>query len=243
MTYLARNIPYLTLSGLLVIVVALACATEAPTPTPTPTPLPDPQTILESSGGAMALLDSFQFEISHRNGGTQIAEGLVVNDVAGNVVKPNKLKLSWEGTFGGFFVQADVITVDGETYMTDPISGRWGPLTGAVNPLGFFDPALGIASIMNVLTEVSLVGIETVGSVITYRIKGKLPSRSLAPLLGTVAPDLIVDTEMWIGVDDMYLHQMVFQGMVATEDPEDIRRTIKLSSFNQPVSIEAPLLK
>jgi len=243
MTYLARNIPYLTLCGLLAIVAALACATEAPTPTPTPTPLPDAQTILESSGEAMALLDSFQFKISHRNGGTQIAEGLVVNDVAGNVVKPDKLKLSWEGTFVGFFVQADVITVDGETYMTDPISGRWGPLTGAVNPLGFFDPALGIASIMSDLTEMYLVEIETLGNVITYRMKGKLPSRSLARLLGTVAPDLMVDTEAWIGVDDMYLHQVVFQGSVAAEDPWDIRRTIKLSSFDQPVSIDAPLLE
>ena len=238
MTYLARKIPYVALSGLFILVVALACTADAPTPTPTPPP--NAQLILERSGEAMALLDSFRFEMSHRNGGTPIAEGLVVKEVLGDVVKPDKLKLSWEGTFGGFFVKSRVITLGGETYMTDPISGRWGPLTGDVNPLGFFDPAVGIASIMGDLTEVSLVGLETVGTAQAYRMKGKLPSLSLAPLLGTVASDLMVDTEMWIGVEDMYLRQVVFRGRVTPGDPEDIRRTIKLSNFNQPVSIEVP---
>ena len=241
MTYLTRKIPYLALSGLFILVVALACESEAPTPTATP--LPNAQPILESSGKAMALLDSFRFDMGHKNGGTPIAEGLVVKEVVGNVVKPDKLKLTWEGTFGGFFVQADVITVGGESYMTDPISGRWGTLSGDVNSLGFFDPAVGIASIMSDLTEVSMAGLEAVDGVTTYRMKGKLPSRSLAPLLGTVAPDLMVDTEVWIGVEDMYLHQVVFRGRVTPDDADDIRRTIKLSSFNQPVSIEAPLLE
>lgn len=191
----------------------------------------------------MALLDSFQFELSHRNGGTPIADGLVVKEVVGNVVKPDRLKLSWEGTFAGFFVRADVVTVGGETYMTDPISGRWGPLSGDVNPLGFFDPAVGIASIMSDLTEVSLLGLEAIDGVQTYRMNGKLPSRSLAPLLGTVAPDLMVDTEAWIGVENMYLYQVVFKGIITTGDADNVRRTIKLSNFNQPVTIEAPLLE
>jgi lipoprotein LprG len=164
----------------------------------------------------------------------------VVKEVVGDVVKPDKLKLSWEGTFQGFFVSAQLITLEGETYMTDPITGRWGPLSGDVNPLGFFDPAVGIASIMSDLTDVSLMAVETVGGVPTYRMKGELPSRSLAPLLGSVAPDLMVDAEAWIGVEDMYLHQVVFRGRVTSEDAEDISRTIKLSNFNQPVSIEAP---
>ncbi|MFH1560280.1 MAG: LppX_LprAFG lipoprotein [Chloroflexota bacterium] len=230
--------PVVALSGLFILVVALACEAEAPTPTPTP--LPDTQSILEKSGEAMALLETFQFDLSHKGGGTPIAEGLVVKEVVGDAVKPDKLKLSWEGTFQGFFVKAQVITLEGETYMTDPITGRWGPLSGDVNPLGFFDPAVGIASIMSDLAEVSMMGLETVGDVATYRMKGTLPSQSLKPLLGTVAPDLMVDTEVWIGVEDMYLRQVVFRGRVTLEDAEDIRRTIKLSNFNQPVSIEAP---
>lgn len=188
----------------------------------------------------MALLDSFQFELSHRNGGTPIANGLVVKEVVGSVVKPDRLRLSWEGTFSGFFVRADVVTVAGETYMTDPISGRWGPLSGDVNPLGFFDPAVGIASIMSDITEVSLLGLETADGVRTYHVSGRLPSFSLSPLLGTVAPDLMVDTEAWIGVEDMYLYQVVFKGIITPDDADDIRRTIKLSNFNQPVTIAAP---
>jgi hypothetical protein len=35
----------------------------------------------------------------------------------------------------------------------------------------------------------------------------------------------------------------VFQGRVAPEDPKDMGRTIKLSNFNQPVSIETPPLE
>ena len=191
----------------------------------------------------MALLESFRFDMGHRNGGTPIADGLVVKEVVGDVVKPDMLKLSWEGTFEGFFVRAQVITLEGETYMTDPITGRWEALSSDVNPLGFFDPARGIASIMSDLTEMSMTGLETLGDVTTYRMNGELPSMSLAPLLGTVAPDLMVDTEAWIGVEDMYLHQVVFQGRVTPDDADDIKRTIKLSNFNQPVDIEAPRLE
>ena len=188
----------------------------------------------------MALLESFRFDMGHRNGGTPIADGLVVKEVVGDVVKPDKLTLSWEGTFENLFVRAQVITLEGETYMTDPITGRWGALSGDVNPLGFFDPAVGIASIMSDLTEMSVTGVETLDDVATYRMKGELPSTSLAPLLGTVSPDLMVDTEAWIGVEDMYLHQVVFRGVVTPDDADDIKRTIKLSNFNQPVTIEAP---
>jgi hypothetical protein len=242
MTYLTRKTLYLAVSGLLLLLL-VPSACEADTPTPTPTPLPDTQSILRSSGEAMALLDSFRFELSHRNGGTAIAEGLVIKEVAGNIVKPDKLKLSLSGTFSGFFIRADVVTVDGETYMTDPINGRWEPLSGDVNPLGFFDPAVGIASIINDLTEVSLMGLEIVGNVTTYRMKGELPSQSLTPLLGTVPLNSLVDSEVWVGVEDMYLHQVVFHGMVTPDDAEDIKRTIKLSNFNQPMIIEAPLLE
>lgn len=231
--------PLVALTWLLIFVVALACEGGLPAPTP----LPDVQHIPKESGKAMALLESFQFDMNHRNGGTPIAEGLVITEVVGNVVKPDKLELSWEGTFEGYFVRAQVITLEGKTYMTDPITGLWGALPGDVNPLGFFDPTQGIASIMQELRNMFLVGVETYGGRQTYRLKGELPSGSLAPLLGTAASDLMVDTEVWIEVENMHLLQVVFQGRVTSKDPKDIKRTIKLSNFNQLVTIEAPPLE
>ena len=235
--------------GLLAALLAVAAAVSAilacgwDVADPTPTPPPDAESILASSGKAMARLETFRFELAHRGGGTSLAGGLVVKEVVGDVVKPDSLKLSWEGPFAGFFVRAEVIALEGDTYMTDPITGRWGTIAGDVNPLGFFDPAVGIAFIMSDLTDATVAGREALGDLQAYRIEGLLPSLSLAPLLGTVAPDLMVETEAWIGVDGSYLHQVVFRGRVTPEDPDDIKRTVTLSSFNQPVTIEAPVLE
>jgi len=227
--------------GLLTLLAALGCQTAQPTTSPTP--LPDVRSILESSGEAMALLETFHFLLSHKGGATTIAEGLAIKEVDGDVVKPDKLRITWEGTFGGFFVRADVIAVGGETYMTDPITRKWSTISGEVNPLGFFDPAVGIAAIMADMTDASLVSVEKLGNTDTYRIQGKLPSLSLYPLLFTVAQDLMVDTEVWIGADDGYLRQVTFSGKVTEEEDQGITRTIRLSGFNTPVEIVAPRLE
>ena len=226
------------LSGLVILLAALAC--QGTQPTPSPTPLPDVHSILESSGEAMALLDSFHFQLSHNGGGTPLAEGLVIKEVDGDVVKPDKLVLKWQGTFGGFFVRADVIAVAGETYMTDPITRKWGSISGEVNPLGFFDPAVGIAAIMADLTDASAAGTARLDNTDTYRIQGRLPSLSLYPLLFTVAQDIMVETEVWIGADDGYMHQVVFRSRVTEEEVEGTTRIIRLSGFNAPVEIAAP---
>lgn len=224
------------------LVSGQACAAEHQ-PTPTTAPPPDVRSILAESGAAMALLDTFRFELTHQRGGTPVAQGLIVKKVVGDVKKPDTLELTWQGTFSGFFVTAEVIALGGKTYMTDPINGRWATIEGDVNPLGFFDPSIGITAIMNDLTSTTLTGREQVGGVDAYRIEGLLPSSSLSSLLGTVAPDLMVDTVTWIGSDDGYLHKVEFRSRVTVEEVDGTARTIKLSHFNEPVSVEAPPLE
>lgn len=229
---------------LLLSIAIAACAPAEPTTTPTPSPTPPPnaETILAASGESMAALDSFRFGLSHENGGTPLAIGLVVTDMEGDVVKPDGLRVSLGATFSGFFVEIELVALDGVTYMTDPVTQAWEIQEAGVNPLAFFDPATGIDSIMSDLAEPSLLGQETLDGVTTHRISGKLPSDSLVPLLSTVAPDLTVDTEVWIGVDDSYLLQVVFRGVAVAGDADDIVRTIVLSNFNQASAIEAPPL-
>ena len=227
--------------GLLLLFATFAC--QGQLPSPTQTPLPVARSILEDSGNAMALLDSFGFDLTHRNGGMPISDDLVVKEVSGNVVKPDKIKISWDGAFAGFYVSSQVISLDKQAYMTDPITGRWSSIPAELNPLGFFQPSVGIASIMRDVAEASVAGLETLGEATVYRIEGRLPTSSLKPLLGVVATDLMVDTVAWIGSTDMYLYQVVFSGMVVPGDAIDIKRTIKLFNFNQPVVIEAPRLE
>ena len=229
---------------LLLSIAIAACAPAEPTTTPTPSPTPPPnaETILAASGESMAALDSFRFGLSHENGGTPLAIGLVVTDMEGDVVKPDGLRVSLGATFSGFFVEIELVALDGVTYMTDPITQDWEIQEAGVNPLAFFDPATGIDSIMSDLAEPSLLGQEILDGVTTNRISGKLPSDSLVPLLSTVAPDLTVDTEVWIGVDDSYLRRVVFRGVAVAGDADDIVRTIVLSNFNQASAIEAPPL-
>jgi len=69
--------PVAELSGLLIFVVALACEVEALIPTPAL--LPNVLSILEWSGGAMALLESFRFDMGHRNEGMPIIELVMAN--------------------------------------------------------------------------------------------------------------------------------------------------------------------
>lgn len=227
--------------GLLLLSATFAC--QGQLPSPTQTPMLDARSILEDSGKAMALLESFGFDLTHRNGGMHISDDLVLKDVSGNVVKPDKIKISWGGSFSGFYVSSQVISLDEQTYMTDPITGRWSPMPTDLNPLVFFNPDLGIASVMSDVVEASVAGLETLGEVTMYRIEGRLPTGSLKPLLGDVATDLMVDTMAWIGSTDMHLHKVIFSGVVAPGDAIDIKRTIKLFDFNQPVVIDAPRLE
>lgn len=229
---------------LLLLTFIAACTPAEPTATPTPSPTPPPsaEAILAASGENMEAIDSFTFRLSHENGGTPLAMGLVVTDVEGDVVKPDGLRVSLGATFSGFFVELKLVALEGVTYMTNPVTQAWEIQEAGVNPLAFFDPATGIDSIMSDLAEPDLLGQEPLEGVTTHRISGKLPSDSLVPLLSTVTPDLTVATEVWIGVDDSYLRQVVFRGVAVAGDDEQIVRTIALSGFNQAVAIEAPPL-
>ena len=129
--------------------------TPSPTPTPTPTPVPfDPTTVLERSGKAMQDLESFRFELTHNEGGTEFIPALVVEEALGEVVKPDRLSLKFSGTFGGSYaIKSTLVSVGGTTYMTNPLTGTWQEMDDTVSPLGFFNPTVGIAAMMLQLEE------------------------------------------------------------------------------------------
>ena len=200
--------------------------TSSPTLTPSPTPV-NPAALLQESGKAMEGLESFHFRLDHRSGGTTLVPNLVIQEAQGDVVKPDKTSTEFSGTFGGFALRSSLRTLGDESYMTNPLTGKWESIPTDVSPLGFFNPRQGITAMMSRVDRASLV----LGDRGVYRIKGRLPAEALSPLAGTTAQGSTVAVELTLGADDLYLTEAVVDGVV---------RVITLSRFNMPVTIEAP---
>ncbi len=217
-----------------------ATAALGPSPTPTPTPPPiDAEATLSRSGKIMGQLRSFSFNLKHKGGGTEFLPGMIVEEAAGTVVNPDKISVSFSGTFGEKYAyRASLVTLGGESYMTNPLTDVWEAMPTGVSPLGFFNPTQGIAGIMLQLGQVRLAGDGARGG--ELRLSGVLPAAALAPLLGGTLEGVTVRVELVIDSMALYLLQARIMGRVTPNDPEGIVRVIVVSAFDEPVVIEAP---
>lgn len=237
--------PKLALAAAILAAIALAQAcgrstppptpTPAPTSTPTPTPI-NPQALLRESGLAMERLGSFQFHLGHKSGGTPLSPGLLLQEAQGTVIKPDKISAQFSGTFGGFAIKSGLITLGDDSYMTNPLTGRWESVPRQVSPLGFFNPSLGIAAMMSQVEQVALLP----GGKDVHRLKGRLPTEALAPLLGTTLKGTTVGVELAIDGSHFYLLEATIEGTVTPGEPEGTVRLITISRFNEPFTIQPP---
>lgn len=210
--------------------------TATPTPPPpTPTPV-NPQAVLQRSGAVMEGLDSFQFHLSHKSGGIPLLPGLLIQEAKGRVIRPDKISVEFSGTLGGFAVKSNLIALGGDTYLTNPLTGRWESTPTGVSPLGFFNPSRGIAAMMIQFHGPSLVP----SSGGTLRLSGKLPAEALAPLVGATVKDGAISVELAVDARDFYLLEAILEGRVVPGEPETTVRVITLSEFNAAFTIEPP---
>jgi WD40 repeat protein len=153
-------------------------------------------------------------------------------------------------SFLGIAIEMETITIGDTTYTTNFETGEWeiaggdaffgldqlaGPLT---SPESFLetDPDL--------FGDLQVVGEESLNGVPTIHLSG---SMSLDDLVG--AGDMS-EVNIWIGIDDHYIHQMTIEGKTVVEDlgdlpfgggEVDMLITITMSNFNEPVDIQAPV--
>ena len=205
------------------------------TPTPSPTPI-NPQALLEQSGDVMEALDSFHFQLEHKSGGTPFLSGLLITDAEGDVVNPDKLSAEFGGAFGTVYVKSSLVTLGKDSYMTNPLSGKWESVPTEISPLGFFNPQRGISAIMSQVTRLSLISSDKD----IYRLKGELPAEALASLFGVTVKGGSISVELTIDADSLYLLEAVLDGRVTAGEPDGTVRVIFLSRFNETFTIEPP---
>jgi len=193
--------------------------------------------IIAGASEKLTALNSFHFELDQEGGGTPIAMNLEMTDASGDIVRPDKLKIR---VFAGF-VEAEVITVGEVTFMTNPLTGKFEPLPNEFTAVQLFNPDTGIKAVIEKITSAVKVGEETVSGTLCYHIKGTLDSGELDAIsCGHAIDGGIIDTDVWIAKEDFRLYQIKLEGQITRDEKPGIVRTLIISNFDQPVTIELP---
>jgi hypothetical protein len=235
-----RYFRVLLLTCLVLLTVTGCGGNNTTSSTPSPTPLTAEQVLSESSKKLEAA-NSFHFVLDHNGGGTPIAMGIDMLKASGDMVKPDKMKTSISGTAMGMIIQVEVITLGSDTYMTNPLSGKWELLPNEFKVLSVFDPATGVAAIMKNMAGATLLADEDVQGKPCYHISGETDSGNLNAISGSSIQGTKCKVEAWISRDNFLPQVIKLEGRITETEKEGIIRTLTFTDYNLDAKIEKPM--
>ena len=199
-----------------------------------------PEDVLLKSYESMQSASSFHFTMEHSTAGTPISKNILMTNLSGDIVSPDKMQAKIVGTYSDMAIEVDLVTVGNQTYMTNPISGAWELAPAAFQVLNVFDPGTGVAAIIKGLTDVTALDDEKVGKTNCYHLSGNVLSEDLAPLTGTTATGVKVGTEVWISKKTLLVQQIKLTGKITDTEDDGITRTLTFTNYNKDINIELP---
>jgi len=199
-----------------------------------------PSAILAKSYDSMQAATSFHFTMEHDKAGTPISSNILMTKLEGDIESPDKLQAKITGTYSDTAIEVSLVTVSGQTYMTNPLSGVWEPAPNSFKVLSVFDPGTGVASIIKGLNNATALGEEKVGNTKCYHLKGDVLSETLAPLTGTTATGAAIGTEVWISEKTFFVQQIKLTGKITDSETDGITRTLTFTDYNKKVDIKLP---
>ncbi|MFQ5875346.1 MAG: LppX_LprAFG lipoprotein [Dehalococcoidia bacterium] len=226
--------------GTLLLILVAACDSDQ---TPTPAAMVDglsAEEILLKASERFEALRSFHFEMTHQGGGTPIAMGLEMEVAEGDVVFPDRMAATIQARTSGLFLEVSAISIGDNTYLTNPFTRRYEDLSDVITPGGFFDPAEGVGSVIREAKNVSVLAEESLEGVSVFHLSGEVQSEELKPISGSAVEGHTLKAELWVGTEDFLVHKLTLKGRITQDETEDITRTILISAFDEPVTIEAP---
>ncbi len=210
---------------------------------------PEATALLRDAAGAMADLDTFQFEIATTRGQSTILQGLEVETIAGAVRRPTDFTATVAVGLPFGSIELTAVGIDGRAYIQDPLSnGEWIELEGAEQAVALINPDTLILSSIGFVKEARIDGTEEIDGAETTRLAGTIDFAASAEQLSGGSVELPaeissepVDLLVWIDEQKRIVEIEIAGPLVATES-EDVVRTVSFFGFDEPVEIEAPSL-
>jgi hypothetical protein len=200
---------------------------------------PSPESIVERTTTETGARKSFHFTLEVENPGPS-GSGLSLTFADGDIVVPDRLQAKIAGTFNGIPITTQIVFAGPRQYLLNPLSKSWQSFDTSTSPIAFFSPAKGVLAALKGATGLELDGTRSVGGVDSYHLTGKIEARDVASFLGNEPSDLEADAEIDVGKDDGLLRRLTLSGPIAADEPDDAKRTVTLSKYDEQVTIEAP---
>lgn len=179
----------------------------------------------------------FHYDVANPPSG---GSGLVLTSADGDVAVPSRLKANVSGTYSGIPLNSQIVFSGGKAYLKNPLSGSWQSFPTETSPTGYFDPSKGVLAVIGHAHTLRLDGTETVDGAPCYRLRGSMPASVVAPFLIAKPGNVQVPVDVDVGEQDFVLRRIRIDGPVNSSEPKDIRRTITLSRFDEPVTVAPP---
>ena len=228
---LLRPLP--AILGLLALVLTLAACGGSSNN------VPDTHQLITQAQAAIQKVQSYHFNLAVDNPGTGAA--LIIKTADGDVLVPDKLKATANVLVFGNVVQVQIIAIGDKQYVTDPITNKWMHTSGLLDPRTLSDPKTGIAAILGHIQNPGTPTDANVDGKSCWSIDGTLDAKYLAGITGGGAPTGTMDKiNTCIGKSDKLPYVIKITGIAAPGDTDKTARTIKLSKFNENLTITAP---
>lgn len=231
----------LMLPALLLILSCGATPTDTPDPILEPTSTPSPLQVMAQSSAKMVKLKTASFSLVDEGETSARFFGLKFQSMQGEVSIPDSFIVRVEATSLLGFINISIIAVEQKAFMSDIIDeNKWNPVPIEALPFNFADLGRTLGDIIPSIKNPTFNGIEKVGGVTSWRIKGTVLSESLGTLLIGVESGHQVGLEVWIGQEQDLLRKIRIEGQIYSGDGLDVVRVLNINNFDEPVDIALP---
>lgn len=206
---------------------------------------PDVTTLLTDASARIAAIQSLRFTLEVA-GTTMIdtAGTLQLLEARGTLARPDSVDVQFQvRVLGSQTVSVKMITVGGESWTTDLISGNWGPAPEefGYDPARLFDTENGLGPVMGKVDQPELIGEESIDDRAAWHVRGSVTRDVIGPVTANTMKGDTVQLDLWIARDtndllQIQLHEPDGEGI---EDPATW--TMHLRNHDEPVSIERPV--
>ena len=184
--------------------LAVACSSDpSPSSTTDATLPPDQTTVLASAAKVMGEVDFVEFTIERSGAPVHIDtfEILVFNNAAGRFAAPTSADALVTVEAAGFLTEIGAIASEGQTWLSDPITGNFAPAPGsyAFDPATLFDPEVGWRPLLESgLTDIAWTGAVTRGTESRYHLTGLADPHRLEVITAGLVRNQEVVLDLWL---------------------------------------------